>query len=333
MREATVSAQQNSKWGNGFVWPDGAHIAIVFNVSWETWPKILGTAENNQRRGEVVEPGAKYGRSMMPVYNHAYAETAGMQRLSDVWERNGIKASYYVDGQAVELYPELARKVIADGHEFLVQGWDHSFLWEQTIAEQTESIEATVKVFKDILGIDPKGYSASAGSITPETFDIIAARGFDYCCGFRNCDVPFVIPRKDRKLVGMNSYDLCDFNAYGHTEQTIRSVLEMWRDNFEVLYEEGQRGYPKMLAYGTHPFLSHGYRTRPLEETIRAIKSRPGVWITTRGEIADYVLENYPDMDISTFYPEAVASDCWYGLGMGVGGAEADAEARRYRVE
>lgn len=322
-----------SGWANGFHWPDGASIAVVFNISWETWPKKLGTATNNQRRGESVEPEAKYGRWMMPVYEHAYAETSGMQRLLDLAERRGIPMSCYVDGQTLELYPDLARRARDAGHEFILQGWDHSFLWEQTIAEQEESIRRTMQAFDSVLGVKPKGYSASAGSITPETFDFIAEREFLYACGFRNCDVPFVIPRADRPLVGMNSYDLSDFNSYGHSDHDIRDVLRMWRDEFDELRDEGKRGFPKMLAFGTHPMLSHGYRTRPLEEVVRYVQDLPDVWITTREKIAEWTIENFPTMDLSTFYPEAVASDRWYGLSLGVGGEEAEREARSYRVE
>jgi peptidoglycan/xylan/chitin deacetylase (PgdA/CDA1 family) len=329
-----LSKKKETGWTNGFHWPNGAHIAVVFNISWETWPKKLATAQNNQRAREVVDKTAKYGRSMMHIYPHAYAETSGMQRLLDVWERHDIKSSCYADGLTVELYPELARQAFDAGHEFLVQGWDHSFLWEQTIAEQTESIDKTIAAFEKVLGKKVAGFSAAGGTITPETFDIAAARDhFKYCCGFRNTDVPFIIPRKDRNLVGMNSYNISDFMSYDDASRDIRDVMIMWRDFFDVLYDEGQRGYPKMLAYGTHPMLATGYRTKPLEETIQYVQNRPNVWITTRGEIADWVIENFPEMDLSTFYPEAVASDKWYGLSLGIGGEEADTEARSYRVE
>jgi peptidoglycan/xylan/chitin deacetylase (PgdA/CDA1 family) len=316
-----------------FSWPGGAHVAVVFNVSWEIWPQTLATAANNQRTGESVPADAKYGRWMMPVYEHAYAETGGMQRLLAIWERHDIKVSYYTDGLAAELYPELFARVRDAGHEFLVQGWDHSFLWEQTVAEQTASIDRTLEAFER-LDVRPTGFSASAGSITPETFDIVADRGLKYCCGFRNCDVPFIINRADgRKLVGMNSYDLTDFNSYGHSDKTPRQVVTQWRDFFDTLYEEGLRGYPQMLAYGTHPFLSHGHRTRPMEEVIRYVKSLPGVWITTRDKIAEWMLERYPDRDLASFFPEAVSSDRWYGLSAGAGGDEADRFARSFRAE
>ena len=318
--------------GTDFRWPNGEHIAVVFNMSWEAWPKTLATAANNQRPGETVPEGAEYGRWMYPVYEHAFAETGGMQRLLDLWDRREIATSVYASGLAVKLYPELARRVRDSGHEFLVQGWDHSFLWEQTVEEQTESIEKATEVMVEVLGEQPKGYSASGGSITPETFEIIADRGFTYCAGFRNVDVPFVIKLdRDRKLVGMNSYAISDYNSYGMQDAPARDVLAMWRDSFDAMYAEGQRGSAQMLAYGTHPFLAHGFRTRPLEEAIEYVKRHKGVWVTTRGEIAEYMLEAYPDREITEFYPEAAASDSWYGLSMGVGGADARAEAYRHR--
>jgi hypothetical protein len=62
------------------------------------------------------------------------------------------------------------------------------------------------------------------------------------------------------------------------------------------------------------------------------VKKKDHVWIATRGEIAEWVLRNYPDMDLSRFYPEAANSDRIYGLGIGLGGEEAKRKAASYRV-
>ena len=316
-----------------FRWPDGAHIAVVFNVSWESWPKALGTSNNRQHAGEVVPADAKYGRHPRIIYEHAYGETAGMQRILDVWKRHGIRSSIYADGLTVDLYPGLARQAAAEGHEFLAQGWDHTYLWDQTVAEQIDSIDRTVAVFEKVMGKKPTGFSSAGGTLTAESIGICAERGFKYVCGFRNTDVPFIIRVGNRKLVGQNSYALTDYNSYSHHDHTPLDVLKMFEDFFDALYDEGQRGYPKMLAFGTHPFLSYGYRTRPMEETIRYVQSHPKVWMATRDEIADWVLKNYPEHDLAKFYPEAVNSDKWYGLSIGLGGEEAIAEAARYRIK
>ena len=313
-----------------FKWPDGANIAVVFNMSWETWEKSLATSANDQKASERVPPTAKYGRGMRWIYEHAFGETGGMQRYLDVWERHGIKTSCYADGLTVKLYPALAKEVRDRGHEYLVQGWTHSYLHSMTVAEQTKGIDDTIKVFKKA-GIKFTGYSSPGGHLTAETFDLVAKRGFKYICGLRNAEVPFIIPVGNKKLVGQTSYDVSDFSSYSSGDHSPRQVLEMWRDYFDALYAEGQRGYPKMLAYGTHPILGYGHRSYPLEEVIRYIKGKPKVWITTRGEISEYVHKNYPNLTLSKFYPGAAASDRWYGLGIGLGGKEAKKESARYR--
>jgi peptidoglycan/xylan/chitin deacetylase (PgdA/CDA1 family) len=313
-----------------FEWPNGAHIAVVFNMSWETWEKSLGTSKNNQKVSERVPADAHYTRGMRWIFEHAHGENGGMQRLLDVWKRHGIRTSAYADGHTVTLFPELAKQAAADGHEFIIQGWEHNYLWAMSLAEQIESIHKTKEAF-DKLGIKATGYSSPGGHVTAETFGIAADMGLDYVCGLRNTDVPFIIPINNRKMVGMTSYALTDFCNYYLGDATPRDIIGMWKDEFDGLYEEGQRGHPKMLAYGTHPILAHAFRTKPLEELLDYVKSKPRVWITTRGEIARWVLDNYPDHDLAAFYPEAVASDRYYGLGIGLGGEEAVQEALRYR--
>ena len=315
-----------------FKWPDGANIAVVFNMSWETWPKQLGTPSNDQKTSERVPPHAKYQRGMRWIYEHAFAETGGMQRYLDVWERYGIKGSFYADGHTVSLFPQLAREIQARGHEYIVQGWDHSYLWSMTVKEQEESIDSTIREFKK-LGLKYTGYSSPGGHLTSESVGIVAKRNFKYICGMRNAEVPFIINHRKKKLVGQTSYEVSDFSSYSSADQSPRDVLDMWRDYFDAMYAEGQRGYPKMLAYGTHPILGYGHRTWPLEEVLRYIQSKPKVWFTTRGEITKYMLKNYPNHDLAKFYPEAKASDRHYGLSIGLGGKAAEKEAARFRKE
>src|SRR5262249_52966387 len=119
-----------------FEWPNGAHIAVVFNMSWETWEKTLGTSKNNQKVSERVPADAHYTRGMRWIFEHAHGENGGMQRLLDVWKRHDIRTSAYADGHTVTLFPELAKEAAADGHEFIIQGWEHNYLWAMSLAEQ-----------------------------------------------------------------------------------------------------------------------------------------------------------------------------------------------------
>ena len=302
-----------------FEWPGGAHIAVVFNMSWEIPDASVG-----------ARPNARYKRAMRPIYENALADTGGMQRLLDMWRRHGVRGSCYVDGLTVTLFPDLARAVAAQGFEFIVQGWTHESLFNMTVAEQEDAIRRTNAAIEQVTGKRAYGFSSAGGHLTAETFSILAAQGFKYSCGLRNAEVPFIIRVDGKKIVGQTSYAVSDTPAANQT-LTPRQVAEQWKDYFDALYDEGKRGYPKMLAYGSHPHYANAHRVRPVEDLIRYVKSHEKVWITTRGEIADWMLTNYPEHDLAAFYPEAVNSDRLYGLGIGLGGQEAIDKAKSYR--
>lgn len=313
-----------------FKWPGGANIAVVFNMSWETCEETLGTAGSTEKKGSGPKPDAPFARGMRVIYEHAFAETGGMQRIMDVWKRHGIKASCYVNGKTVSLYPGLAKRMVENGNELIAQGWTHHPLTRISAEDHAASLDRTLEAFDKVLGLRPKGFSSPGGNITSETFRLLADRDFTYCCGLRNSDVPFIIKVGGRKLVGMTSYDISDFASYTDN-MPISEILQRLKDSFDAMYAEGERGWPKMLTYGTHPFVCQASRTMPLERIIEYMKGHPKVWFATRGEIAQYMLETYPDYDLSKFYPEAVASDRHYGLGIGLGGPEADATFSKYR--
>ena len=81
--------------------------------------------------------------------------------------------------------------------------------------------------------------------------------------------------------------------TYQIISRTPREVLQILKDEFDVLYAEGVAGSPKMMGYAFHPFLCHGFRTKPLEEFFLYAKSFSKVWFPTRIEIARWCLEHY----------------------------------------
>lgn len=66
-------------------------------------------------------------------------------------------------------------------------------------------------------------------------------------------------------------------------------------DTFDVLYEEGQEGEPKMMSIMLHPHIvGHPNRTIYLEKFIDYIKSKQDVWIATREDIAKHWAQTFP---------------------------------------
>jgi peptidoglycan/xylan/chitin deacetylase (PgdA/CDA1 family) len=91
-------------------WPEGARIAISILLSWETWPDDLGSPGSHQRsnRGKLPD-NAIFKKDMGVVMDREYGERVGLWRLLDVFEREGVKATFFLNGKTVEEHPR-ARK-------------------------------------------------------------------------------------------------------------------------------------------------------------------------------------------------------------------------------
>jgi hypothetical protein len=68
--------------------------------------------------------------------------------------------------------------------------------------------------------------------------------------------------------------DLNDYSSYQRAGRTPRDLLQIWKDCFDCLYEEGETD-PKFMVWGNHPFV--GGRPFRVEEWPNfAFAGRPG---------------------------------------------------------
>jgi hypothetical protein len=62
-------------------------------------------------------------------------------------------------------------------------------------------------------------------------------------------------------------------------------VFSIWRDEFDVAYDEGT-----MFILTMHPqVIGHRYRMKMLDRLVQHMKNKPGVWFATHEQIANYV--------------------------------------------
>ena len=76
-------------------------------------------------------------------------------------------------------------------------------------------------------------------------------------------------------------------------------LIQDWLDYaklaFDVMYEEGQAGSPKMMTIGLHSrIVGKPARFWALRELIKHIKSHEGVWFATREDIANHWRREHP---------------------------------------
>lgn len=293
-----------SKTNRNFHWPNGAHVAFAPTSAWETWPLDLGSPGSHQNTNRrPISSEARYRRDLWTVYEHAFSETGGIQRLKELYHKLGIRATVYANGEAVASFPEIAQALKADGHHLASFNWGHEYSVFLTPQEEAESIRRTVAAFREVLDAHPGGYCPPGGKPIPETYALLADAGYQWVGAVHNAEVPYVLKLGDRRLVAMSNYLLSDYDSYSNQGWTPNQLFEMARDEFDWLYAEGRKGSPRLVSFGTHAFLARGFRIAPYEAFLRYVQEKKKVWIATRQEIAEWVLSEFPDQTLDALYP------------------------------
>ena len=98
-------------------------------------------------------------------------------RLLEVLEQHAVKATFFLIGRFVEQKPEIARAIVAAGHEVGIHTWDHPNLIFATPAEVRSQIERTRKVIFETTGVEPMLFRPPFGARTPITLSVVRRLG------------------------------------------------------------------------------------------------------------------------------------------------------------
>lgn len=293
-----ISGRPNS----GIVWPNGAKICVTFIVPWEVWPEDFGTSKSHQRISghHIPPPNARFKVSMSAVTERQYGDRVGVWRLLDLFDRKDVKVTFLMNGRKVELFPEAIRKIKEKGHELSSEGYVHEYSYMMTRSQEQASIKKTVRAFEKVIGEKPTGYLSPGHAYTNNTLDLVSKAGYVWWADPLDYDLPYIVKSNNddeedgRKLVVIpyNLPGTHDYLTYAFNVPP-RNLLQIWKDQFDYLYAEGERGAPKFMALNLHPFVSgKPYVAKIVEEFIDFIKSKHSdVWIAKRIEIANWWLE------------------------------------------
>ena len=86
--------------------------------------------------------------------------------LLDALASEGVKATFFVLGEHVRRYPDLIRRMVAEGHEVENHSWDHPDMRKLDEAHRQKEIEDTVALLKT-LGVTPHYFRPPYGSYDP----------------------------------------------------------------------------------------------------------------------------------------------------------------------
>ena len=247
-----------------------------------------------------------------------FAGEVGSPRLLKMFERFGIKTTWFIPGHSIETFPAQMQAVADAGHEIGIHGYSHENPIAMTREQEEIILDKCIGLVTKLSGRPPTGYVAPWWEFSPVTNELLVERGIKYDHSLMHDDfTPYYVrvgdswtridysatpeswmtPLKRGMETGLieipaNWYldDLPPMmfikkapNSHGFVNP--RDIEQMWRDQFDWVYRE--------MDYAVFPITIHpDVSGRPqvllmLERLYEYMRGHEGVRFVTMNEMAD----------------------------------------------
>ncbi len=269
--------------------PSDARLALSLVVNVEEGSEM--TVADGDRGPEVVDELGVSLRKSIRNYgnesNYQYGLKAGAPRIMRLLRERGMPATFTAAALALERAPELARQIAGDGHETCSHGWRWIHQFQMDENAERHFIRKAVASIERTTGTRPYGW-LSRYLLTDNTRRLLVEEGFTYHMDDYSDDEPFWDKSYEKPIVILPyTLDSNDMKMWTAPSLTPADWLEYAIDTFEWLYREGVEA-PRMMSLGVHlRIIGRPGRIGYLEKFLDHVAAKPGVWITTRKNIAD----------------------------------------------
>ena len=114
---------------------------------------------------------------------HASRVVPNTSRVLDIFAERGVRGTFFVLGWVARRYPELVRRIVADGHELASHGYDHTRVIYMDAARFREDVTRTKAILEDAGAVAVRGYRAPSYSINASNLwalDVLQETGHAY---------------------------------------------------------------------------------------------------------------------------------------------------------
>ena len=261
-----------------------------------------------------------YGGADSPddISRGMFSGEVGSPRLVKLFDRLGIKTTWFIPGHSIETFPAQMAAVAAAGHEIGIHGYTHENPIEMSREQETAVLDKSIELVTRLSGKRPTGYVAPWWEFSRVTNELLLERGIKYDHSLMHDDHPpyyvrvgdswtkidyakkpsdWMLPLQrghETDLIEIPaSWYLDDLppmmfikgapNSHGFVNP--RHLEEIWRDQFDYIYREEDYA---VFGMTIHPDVSG----RPqvilmLERMIEHINKHDGVRWAQFDEIAD----------------------------------------------
>ena len=277
-------------------------IQVCFNVHFDSVSLWLGSFGGED--------------SPCDISRGVHAAKVGTPRLLDLFDKYNITTTWNITGHSIESFPRESKMVAEAGHELGLHGYAHENPLAMSKEQEAAVLNKTYDLVVELCGQAPKGYSAPWWELSPNTIDLLLAKGIEYDHSLMENDhSPYYLRRNDRwhkidyskpadswmkpwvpgPLTGLLeipcSWYLDDAppvmfvkkfpNSHGWVPP--RDLGQMWTDQFDWVYRNMDYGVYNACL---HPDASgHPQMLMMVERLIDHMRHHEGVRFMTLGDI------------------------------------------------
>jgi peptidoglycan/xylan/chitin deacetylase (PgdA/CDA1 family) len=109
-----------------------------------------------------------------------FAGTIGVRRLLKLFEKNNMKATWFIPGHSLETFPEECALIRDSGHEIGLHGYSHENPADMTLEQQRDVLDKTYRMLTDFCGKPPRGSVAPWWETSKEGAELLLSYGIEY---------------------------------------------------------------------------------------------------------------------------------------------------------
>jgi peptidoglycan/xylan/chitin deacetylase (PgdA/CDA1 family) len=288
--QLTLTPQSITMNTDNKFWPNGARLVISISMQFEAGGQPLKGTDSPFPK---VNFPMSVPADLVTNTWFAYGYREGIPRLLDLWDRHGVKVTSHMIGEAVKRNPELAREIVARGHEAAAHGPRWSSQYAMSRSEERKFLQEARTMVEQVTGQRPIGYNCNWMRRSPHTLSLLSELGYVYHIDDLSRDEPFIeqVDGKDFVVVPYtlrnNDILLVEGRNYSPSK-----FLEQIKLEFDQLYQEaGNRR--RMMSISTHDRIGGTPgMVKVLDEFLRYVKTFPDVAFMRKDEIVRYVVSS-----------------------------------------
>ncbi|KAJ5901925.1 chitin deacetylase 1 [Penicillium taxi] len=294
-------------------WPNNAKIAVSFVINYEEGAERSVQNGDGQSETALTEnplaPACVNERNFSAESEYEYGSRVGFWRLFRLFQKYHMKFTLYAVAKAVEEQPEVAKRCVEEGHDVA----SHAYRWVDyhnfSIEQEENYIRKAITSLKALTGYAPRGWyygrlSPHSRTLVPKIYEEMGEE-LVWASDTYADDVPYwtdlPLERDSAEPKGClmvpYSYDNNDFKFHtaGSGFRDPQGFYTHIKNAFDILYEEGEEGRPKMITIGLHcRIIGKPGRFAALRDFVKYISEKEGVWVATRTEIAEAFKKDHP---------------------------------------